>query len=188
MRDDPPTPGFPQAYVTSITHKDATGLSRVSQKMTQAPHQLRQAVADAATRPEVAQAIDALYRDLAADIDQRRPVCLLSGRCCRFEDYGHRLYVTTLELAAFMRRLDNQIDHWDGTGCPFQVNKLCTVHPIRPFGCRVFFCDATATDWQHDAYERYHARLKALHEHLEVPYFYVEWRAALRLLIPTLEL
>ncbi|HWE94497.1 MAG TPA: hypothetical protein VG269_11085, partial [Tepidisphaeraceae bacterium] len=69
---------------------------------------------------------------------------------------------------------------WDGKGCPFQRLKLCTVHAIRPFGCRMFFCDATSTQWQNDAYERFHAELKQLHERLEVPYFYVEWRQALR--------
>jgi hypothetical protein len=55
---------------------------------------------------------------------------------------------------------------WDGTGCPFQVAKLCGVHAIRPFGCRMFFCDPASTQWQNDAYERYHARLKQLHETL----------------------
>jgi len=53
------------------------------------------------------------------------------------------------------------------------------VHPIRPFGCRMFFCDATATDWQQAAYERYHTRLKQLHQQLSIPYAYLEWRQAL---------
>jgi Fe-S-cluster containining protein len=93
------------------------------------------------------------------------------------------LYVTTLELAAFVAGLPEQSKSaaaWDGTGCPFQVAKLCSVHPIRPFGCRMFFCDATATAWQNERYERFHAELKRLHEQLGVPYLYVEWRRALR--------
>ena len=44
----------------------------------------------------------------------------------------------------------------------------------------MFFCDATSTDWQNETYERFHARLKRLHEELGVPYRYVEWRQALR--------
>jgi Fe-S-cluster containining protein len=69
----------------------------------------------------------------------------------------------------------------DGTpgGCPFQVEGLCSVHAIRPFGCRVFFCDATSDDWQHGQYERFHADLKRLHAQLGVPYQYLEWRQAL---------
>jgi Fe-S-cluster containining protein len=145
---------------------------------------LRNAVTTAAGRPEIGRAVDAVYRAVQGEVDARRPACAVSGRCCRFEEYGHRLYVTTLELAAFIRGLndDRSPGAWDGTGCPFQRSKLCTVHAIRPFGCRMFFCDATSTDWQNDAYERFHTRLKGLHAELEVPYFYVEWRAALRAL------
>jgi Fe-S-cluster containining protein len=140
-----------------------------------------------------------------------------SGRCCRFEEYGHRLYVTTMEVAAFVHELTAAHSPSSGTpgegrgggssdspdlqsrtqrtptltlprstgggdkaeGCPFQVGKLCGVHAIRPFGCRIFFCDPTAQAWQQEQYERFHGELKALHVRLEVPYFYVEWRAAL---------
>ena len=120
------------------------------------------------------------------EVDARRPVCVMSGRCCRFEEYGHRLYVTTLELAAFVRGLrrhredaNEAVDASRQAGCPFQVSGLCSVHAIRPFGCRMFFCDATSTQWQNELYERFHAELKGLHERLAVPYFYVEWRQAL---------
>lgn len=167
--------------------------------------QLRQAVTDAAARPEVRQALEAVYAQLQEAIATRRPRCDASGRCCRFEAYGHRLYVTTIELAAFQHNLarlqsgggetgsdrpgrlavlpaDGGQAARDGGGCPYQVDRLCSVHAIRPFGCRVFFCDPTATEWQNDQYEHFHGRLKALHESLAVPYFYVEWRAALRAL------
>jgi Fe-S-cluster containining protein len=145
---------------------------------------LREGVSEAAGRDDVLAAVTSLYAEVRREIDRRRPLCELSGRCCRFEQYGHRLFVTTLELAAFLRELrqreqDTLPGGWDGTGCPFQSNKLCTVHAIRPFGCRMFFCDATSTDWQNEQYEQFHARLKRLHEELSVPYFYVEWRRAL---------
>jgi len=52
------------------------------------------------------QAIDASIRALYADVDaavaERRPVCNASGRCCKFEQFGHRLYVTGLEIAWFL--------------------------------------------------------------------------------------
>ena len=148
-------------------------------------------VSDASARAEVREAVGRVYAELQAEVDARRPVCVASGRCCRFEEFGHRLFVTTMELAAFVHGLGHVAplgsgtgdrDPWDGTGCPFQVGKLCGVHPIRPFGCRMFFCDATSTEWQNQAYERFHARLKRLHDELGVPYRYVEWRQALELL------
>ena len=138
-----------------------------------------QVVRSAARRPEVVESIRSLYASVQNEIDQRRPACSISGRCCRFEEYGHRLYVTTLELAAFVAGNPPTSGDWDGTGCPFQKSRLCGVHPIRPFGCRIYFCDPTSTDWQNAAYERFHARLKRMHVELEVPYRYVEWRTAL---------
>jgi Fe-S-cluster containining protein len=168
---------------------------------------LQTAVRAASARPDVESAMRALYADVQSAIDARRPKCDISGRCCRFEEYGHRLYVTTLELAAFVaagageaRAEPRQVEigrarlggklavplldpvSWDGAGCPFQRSKLCGVHSIRPFGCRMFFCDPTSTGWQNDAYERFHARIQQLHADLNVPYFYVEWRHALRAL------
>lgn len=106
---------------------------------------------------------------------------MVSGRCCRFDEFGHRLYVTTLELATFLHdvAVRQSAAGWGGSGCPFQRDKLCTVHTIRPFGCRIFFCDASSTAWQNAMYERFHSELKSLHDQLDVPYFYVEWRQAL---------
>jgi Fe-S-cluster containining protein len=150
----------------------------------------QQHVRAAGERPEVVAAVGRVYADLQARIDERRPVCVASGRCCKFEEFGHRLYVTTLELAAFLHQFRERPEPpsrsialplaWDGTGCPFQAQRLCGVHDIRPFGCRVFFCDLSAGEWQNEVYEQFHSRLKRLHEELSVPYFYMEWRDALR--------
>ena len=89
----------------------------------------------------------------------------------------------TMELAAFVAALAESgispAGGWDGTGCPFQIGKLCGGHGFRPFGCRVFFCDPTATQWQQEQYEQFHGKLRKLHDELGVPYFYVEWRAGL---------
>lgn len=160
---------------------------------------LRQHVHAAALRVDVRKAVARVYADLQQEVDSRRPICSASGKCCRFEEYGHRLYVSTLELAAFVAELpDGAPDAPDApdattalpvltTGgsdtarasCPFQVHNHCSVHAIRPFGCRMFFCDPTSTAWQNERYERFHGELKRLHEELNVPYLYVEWRQAL---------
>src|SRR5688500_6043924 len=143
---------------------------------------LRQHVLDASLRREVLAAVARVYRELQHEIELRKPLCSASGECCRFDRYGHRLYVTTLELAAFLAQLpasQPQQTDWDGTGCPFQLDGRCSVHPIRPFGCRIFFCDPTSADWQTHRYEHFHAQLKQLHRDLNVPYHYVEWRQAL---------
>jgi Fe-S-cluster containining protein len=158
---------------------------------------LRDHVHVAASRSDVLDAVARVYADLQREIDVRRPICNASGRCCRFEEFGHRLYVSTLELAAFVAGLPavpssqpvakptslpllagGDSKKSEG-GCQFQIGGLCSVHAIRPFGCRMFFCDATSTQWQNERYEQFHAELKRLHEQLNVPYLYVEWRQAL---------
>lgn len=145
----------------------------------------RQAVFDAAPRDDVRQTVHQLYNQVQQEIDLRRPVCIASGRCCHFETYGHRLFVTTLELAAFLHDLPGLQPSPPSpgpleAGCPFQTGKLCAVHSIRPFGCRMFFCDPSATPWMNTQYERFHQQIQQLHRQLSVPYFYLEWRQALR--------
>ena len=145
--------------------------------------ELAMAVNAAMNRPELAPAIDDVYQSVQREIDERRPACAMSGRCCHFEAYGHRLFVSTIELAVFAARAAaarRTAAPWNGLGCPFQVGGLCGAHAIRPFGCRIYFCDPTAQQWQQDCYERHHALIKSLHERLDVPYYYVEWRAGLR--------
>src|SRR5688500_9413909 len=101
---------------------------------------LRDAVMQAANRPEIRAAVARVYADLQREIDARKPLCTASGRCCRFDEFGHRLYVTTIELAAFVAGLTDGPTQANPGGCPFQLGGLCSVHTIRPFGCRVFFC------------------------------------------------
>jgi len=144
-------------------------------------HSFAEIVIAASKREEVRLGVERIYEQVNREIEQRRPLCVVSGRCCRFDEYGHRLYVTTLEMAKFVFDLPvTERKPGEPGGCPFQIGKLCTVHGIRPFGCRMFFCDATSTEWQNEAYERFHTQLKALHAELDVPYAYVEWREALR--------
>ena len=67
--------------------------------------ELREVVISAATRPEIVEAVRRVHSAIERAVEARRPRCDASGRCCRFEEYGHRLYVTTMELAAFVARL-----------------------------------------------------------------------------------
>ena len=68
-------------------------------------------------------------------------------------------------------------------GCPFQVDTLCNAHAMRPLGCRVFFCERGAEEWQHGLYEQCQTRLRTLHETYGIEYAYAEWRASLKVAI-----
>ncbi len=145
----------------------------------------------AARDAEVAGALEDIYAAVAAEIDRRAPACWASGRCCNFDWAGHRLYVTGLEAAYTVARLDRQPTAGAGLsaatledalargGCPFQAANLCGVHAIKPLACRVYFCDRAAQDWQRDLSERMHERVRALHVRFALEYRYAEWRSLL---------
>lgn len=148
------------------------------------------------------EALEGVYREAAEEIRSRGPTCWTSGKCCNFEAYGHRLYVTGLEAACTLARhaersalsLQQLGDAPVLTpqtlgaarqrgGCPFQVGTRCGVHLIKPLACRVYFCDQTAQAWQHEAAERLHASVRAVHDAHGVAYIYAEWRAMLELML-----
>lgn len=140
---------------------------------------------EAAREPGVDRALRRLYEDIRTAIDERQPRCVASGRCCRFEAFDHRLFVTGLEtawcLARTGRRLTvDDVDRARERGdCPFLADARCSIHLVKPFGCRVFFCDESAQDWMHDLAAWAHARVAELHEAIDVAYRYDEWRAML---------
>ncbi len=158
---------------------------------------------DAVQRDVIDRAIRSLYAALDAAVAERSPVCNTSGRCCRFEEFGHRLYVTGLEIAWFLQALGSResgVGHQGGSSglplqqlvtgrepqasspipnCLYQVDGLCSTHTIRPLGCRVFFCEAGTEAWQQDTTERFLDRLKQLHAEHGLPYVYMEWRTGL---------
>jgi Fe-S-cluster containining protein len=140
----------------------------------------RRAIEDGAIVSE----LEGIYAQVGAEIEARGPACWASGRCCNFEKVGHRLYTTGLEAAYTLRmtslgrnltreRVDGALTRG---GCPFQEKNLCGVHPGRPLGCRVFFCDRSAQVWQHELSERGLGLIRGLHDRHGVPYLYAEWR------------
>jgi Fe-S-cluster containining protein len=160
------------------------------------------AVAD----PGIAASLESVYTDIRAEVDRRAPACWASGRCCNFEQAGHRLYVTGLEAAYTVSGLAapppspgplpllvsrppaltaaSLAGALAAGSCPFLVGHLCGAHAVRPLGCRVYFCDRSAQDWQMDLSERMLRRVRALHDERGLEYRYGEWRAMLGLFVP----
>ncbi|MEX2216235.1 MAG: hypothetical protein WD768_19145 [Phycisphaeraceae bacterium] len=144
---------------------------------------------EAATVPVIDAAITDLYKRLDEAVAARSPTCWVSGRCCNFDTFkkDFKMFVTGLEIAWVLSKLpqDNPaLADWPArlapdAACPFQVHKLCSVHAIRPLGCRVFFCQEGTQDWQQDVYEAFLADLRRLHEEHNIEYRYMEWRKGL---------
>ena len=124
--------------------------------------------------------VEALYAELDAEIAGQGPVCRNRGACCRFDRFGHRLFVTPVELAFFLARTDGSARPPGGVDtCRYHQGGLCTARRGRPTGCRIFFCDPGSRAWQPPLTERTLARLKGLHGRFSLPYAYVDWMAAL---------
>ena len=160
-----------------------------------------------ALEPEVAR----FFVDARARIDEvvraRRPICLASGACCRFERFGHRMYLSMLEAAFVVGRIDAvrkaraanplrllEVEASRARGdCPYLVagtsGDRCGEHEERPLGCRIYFCDRGADgrggEWQNALYEAIHRDVVALHDQVGAPYRYLEWRAALAAIAKT---
>ena len=112
-----------------------------------------------------------LYANLDRDIAAANPVCNLSGRCCRFKEYGHTLFLSRSEANVLLEPgLPSK--HIDENLCPFQINGLCTARERRPMGCRVYFCDPNYVGVGEVISERYMSRLKQLHNLFDVPWDY----------------
>jgi Fe-S-cluster containining protein len=103
--------------------------------------------------------------------------CLGGGACCKFDLAGHRLYLSTGELALLTQQA-RRVGQCRPLRCPYQVGPRCLAREVRPLGCRVFFCGRSKTSLLSSIYEESHRRIRQLHENHCLPYSYVEIAAS----------
>src|SRR5687768_9192452 len=77
-----------------------------------------------------------MYREVDRDVAAAGPVCVASGRCCRFKEYEHTLFLSNLEAEVLLASCP-PYDPATVTAdfCPFQQGNLCTAREPRPLGC-----------------------------------------------------
>jgi Fe-S-cluster containining protein len=113
-----------------------------------------------------------LYREVDAEVAAAGPVCVASGRCCRFKEYGHTLFLSNLEADVLRASAPPYNTPVTADFCPFQQGNLCTAREPRPLGCRVYYCDPAYQETGNALSEKYLARLKALAEEAGVAWRY----------------
>ena len=120
------------------------------------------------------EALKQLYRDLRDEIARLAPVCDLSGRCCRFKEYDHTLFLSKPEadyLVSNAPRPSRALDQ--GATCPWQDDRgLCQARDARPLGCRLFYCDPSYQDVMPVLSETYLSKLKQLTAKFGLPWNY----------------
>ncbi len=106
----------------------------------------------------------ALYREVEAAVAAAGPVCVASGKCCRFKEYGHTLFLSNLEADVLLSAAPAYEQPVSADFCPFQKENLCTAREPRPLGCRVYYCDPTYQETGNRITEEFLRRLKQLAE------------------------
>jgi hypothetical protein len=123
--------------------------------------------------PELREQVLAVYAEADAAVAAAGPRCDASGRCCRFQEYGHTLFISNLEAEVLLDSAPPYAKPVSGDFCPFQVGNLCTAREPRPLGCRVYFCNPSYQEMGNAITEKFLRRLKELAEK-----FGTDWRYA----------
>lgn len=118
-----------------------------------------------------------IYQWLGENISQPENGCQACGKCCRFESFGHKLFLTTPELLYFYSNIKD-LKKMPVPDCPYMQDGKCTARDFRFAGCRIFFCkadDEMLSNLSEQALEKF----KKICEKYKLPYRYVDLATAL---------
>lgn len=105
--------------------------------------------------------------------------CRACGKCCDFDKFDHRLFITSPELIYFAAKLaQDQIKPMTNSRCPYNMEDKCCVYDYRFAGCRIFCCQ-TDKDSQSRLSETALAEFKSICTKFQIPYRYVDLKTAL---------
>lgn len=126
-----------------------------------------------------------VYARLEREIQRASPRCEISGRCCRFEEYGHTLFLSAPEAVLLVADAPGPVRPLDeGLTCPWQDRAgRCAAREARPLGCRVYFCDPEYQERMSELAEEYVRVLKRLTEANGWPWSYGTLARHLRLAV-----
>ena len=131
------------------------------------------------TNSKIADAVAEVYDWIDSQTGQAPAQCEACGRCCDFENYDHRLFVTSPEFIYFAAKLDpDKIKPMPSGRCPYNIDGKCTVYPFRFAGCRIFYCKGDK-DFQSQLSEQVAEKFKAICEKFGLTYRYTDLPAAL---------
>ncbi|MCX7700094.1 MAG: hypothetical protein N2039_04395 [Gemmataceae bacterium] len=134
--------------------------------------------------PRIREELLQLYAEVDAEVQAAGPRCDQSGRCCRFTEWGHVLFLSSLEAEHLLASAPAFSRPVSPDGCPFQVDRLCTAREVRPLGCRIYFCDPTYQETGQRIMERAIQRLKRLYEEEGLPWHYAPLHSFLNAHVP----
>ena len=123
--------------------------------------------------PVLRHSLQQIYAAVDAAVAAASPRCDASGRCCRFTEYGHTLFLSAFEAEILLEAKLPFAKPVTRDACPFQIDNLCTARDHRPLGCRIYFCDPNFQEQQQPLTEAALTKMKKLADE-----FATGWRYA----------
>ena len=133
------------------------------------------------TKAKVVESVAQIYSQLDEQIKEHvKPVdkCEKCGRCCDFDGFGHRLFVTTPELIYLTAKCE-VIKPMRMGRCPWQEDNKCTIYNFRFASCRIFFCKGDR-EFQSRLTEKTLEKLKLICVKFDVDYSYIDLPSAVK--------
>lgn len=118
-----------------------------------------------------------IYDWLDSQIKSMNVECTACGKCCDFDSFGHKLFLTSPELLYFNYNL-KPLKKMTAGVCPYLTDGKCTAREFRFAGCRIFFCKADS-EKINEISEQAIKKFKALCNEYNFPYRYTDLAAAL---------
>ena len=125
------------------------------------------------------EAVAEVYITIDAKLASEKPRCASCGKCCNFEKYDHRLFVTSPEMIYFKHALGKiPVLPMTKPTCPYNFDGNCAVYDHRFAGCRIFSCQ-DSPELQSNLSETAIAKFKDICKQFKIEYTYTELSAAL---------
>jgi len=130
---------------------------------------------------QIIENVSDIYQWLEDELAGLGQSCDACGKCCDFESFGHRLYVTTPELIYLRHFVGQGIKEMTDGVCPYRVNGQCTVYDWRFSGCRIFTCKGDA-EKENAICEQAISKFRVLCDESDIPYHYVYLKDGLQMM------
>jgi len=125
------------------------------------------------TKEKVVKKVAEIYDWIDHEIQKQNYHCKNCGKCCDFEIFDHRLFITTPELIYLTEKLyPDKVRPMADSICPYNEESNCTIHANRFAGCRIFFCTGDK-DFQSRLTEEALKKFKSICIEYKVPYRYI---------------
>ena len=131
---------------------------------------------------QVVEKVARVYQWLDAQIREQAAgrACEACGKCCDFEAFDHRLFLTPPELIYLAANLAGEKLRAMPTGrCPYNnIAGKCMIYEYRFAGCRIFACKGDA-EFQSRLSESALEKFKSICTEFDIPYRYSDLASAL---------